>query len=57
MNLSQEELTLARDWIKECIWREDFTEEEVDELSDEEVEKGIARHFSGGIEEFKRTCV
>jgi hypothetical protein len=57
LKLSPRELKLAREWIKECSWREEYTEDEIDELSDQAVEKGVDRHFSGGVAEFKETCV
>jgi hypothetical protein len=57
--MSEKELKQAREWIKECLgtWRELETEDDVDQLTDSQVQKGIAKHFSGGIEEFKRSCL
>jgi hypothetical protein len=53
--LTPNQLLEARTWIKDCCPWSDLQEEQVDELSDEEVTAGIARHFSGGISEFKKT--
>jgi hypothetical protein len=52
--LTPKQLLLARDWIKDCCpgWC-DLDKEEVNELTDTEVTRGIRRHFSGGISEFK----
>jgi len=54
--LTQYQLLLARNWIKDCCpWREILDPEEVDDLTDAEVIAGIQKHFSGGIEGFKLT--
>ena len=44
-----------RDWISDCSWL-DLDGSEVDSLSDEEVLRGVQKHFDGGIKEFIRTC-
>ena len=54
--LSTQQLEWARDWIKDCSWREDFEPEEVDEMTDQDVIKGISKHYCGGLDEFKRSC-
>ncbi|MEH1785522.1 MAG: peptide ABC transporter substrate-binding protein [Nostoc sp.] len=51
--LTPNQLLEARNWIKDCCPWGDLQEEQVDELTDEEVTAGIARHFEGGISEFK----
>lgn len=43
-----------RDWIKDCQWQDLPDEESVDELSDEEVLKGIQTNYDGGIIDFLR---
>lgn len=53
--LTKEELRLAREWIAECVWN-DLEADEIDELSDSEILKGIRRHFAGGIAAFKESC-
>ncbi|MEH2200946.1 peptide ABC transporter substrate-binding protein [Nostoc sp.] len=53
--LTPNQLNEARNWIRDCCpWR-DLQEHQVDELTDEEVTAGIARHFPGGISEFKKS--
>ena len=51
--LTQEEIEEARRWFEDCQWLDliDF-----DDLSMEEIEKGIDKHFDGGLEQFKRNC-
>jgi hypothetical protein len=40
-----------RAWIADCAWR-DLEPEEIDDLSDATVLRGIVRHYSGGIAQF-----
>lgn len=54
-SLTTQELVYARDWIKECSWG-DLDRDDVDDLTDKQVERGISKSYSGGIEEFKRSC-
>ncbi len=52
--LTANELLWAEDWIKECLpWRDLSCPEEVGELTEQEIIRGIKRHYSGGIKEFK----
>ncbi|MBC1235658.1 peptide ABC transporter substrate-binding protein [Nostoc sp. 2RC] len=51
--LTPRQLLEARDWIKDCCpWRDLPDPECVDDLSDEEVVKGVEKHFSGGLRQF-----
>jgi hypothetical protein len=43
-----------RDWIKDCQWQDLPDEASVDELSDEEVLRGIQNNYDGGIKDFLR---
>lgn len=43
-----------RDWVKDCQWG-DIEEEDVDNMSDEELIRGVNANYSGGINEFVRT--
>jgi hypothetical protein len=47
--LTPEQLTEARGWIADCEWADDI---DVSELTDGAVERGIQRHYSGGVAEF-----
>lgn len=53
--LTTDELLAARDWIKDCLgtFRDLEDEQQVDELSDAEITRGIARNFDGGLGAFK----
>jgi hypothetical protein len=53
--LTKDELTAAREWLKECAW-DDIEMEEFDELTDAQIERGIKRHFDGGLDAFLATC-
>ena len=56
--LFEHELKEARDWIIECVdcWN-DLDAEDIEELTNNQVEKAIEKFFDGGIEEFKRCLV
>jgi hypothetical protein len=56
MILTAEELAAAREWIADCVWR-DLDADDVAELTDEEVTRGVARHYDGGLAAFRETCV
>ena len=58
LELNQSELEEARDWIKDCLgsWRDLETEEDVDDLSDSQVIKGINKNYCGGLKAFKESC-
>lgn len=47
MFLNAEQIKLAKSWIADC-----FDDVDVNELSDAQVELGIAHHFDGGISAF-----
>jgi hypothetical protein len=53
--LTQTELEAARDWLKDCVWA-NMESEDFDDVSDCAIERGVAKHYSGGVEEFKRNC-
>ena len=54
--LTADELTQAREWIADCQWP-DLDESEIAGLSDGAIQKAVARHFDGGIESFKLSCL
>lgn len=55
MKLTKKQLKIGRDWIKDCIWS-DLEQNEIDELSDFQIEKGIQRNYAGGLTSFIETC-
>lgn len=57
LELSPEELKLGRDWIKDCDWADIEDDEDVDDLTDKEVENGIKKFYDGGITSFKKDCI
>lgn len=42
----------ARDWALDCSWKEE--PEEIEEMSDDEILRGVARHYDGGLAQFTR---
>lgn len=56
--LNTEQLRLARDWIKDCLgtWRDLDDEESIDLMTDTQIIKGIARHYSRGVQAFIEAC-
>ncbi len=53
--LNTQELNAARDWIKDCL--DCFSDlectDDVDQLTDIQVMRGIKRHYNGGLDQFK----
>lgn len=45
-------ITAARDWISDCTWS-DLAPEDVAELSDEEILRGIEQNYDGGLAAFE----
>lgn len=51
ITLNAAELAEARSWIGDCEWR-DLEPEDVAELTDAEIMRGVARHYDGGLAAF-----
>lgn len=52
--LTPEELEHARDWLKECCCTfRDLDEEDVDDLTDKEIDFAVTKYYSGGVPAFK----
>lgn len=49
LGVTAAQLAEARGWISDCMWGDDV---DLDELTDAQVERGIARHYDGGITQF-----
>lgn len=47
---SGEALVAARDWAKDCSWVEN--EDEIDEMTPEQITRGVQRHYDGGYRQF-----
>ena len=47
-----EHLDAAREWASDCQWCED--EDEINELPDDAIMKGVERHYDGGWAGFIR---
>ena len=56
VKLTKYQINCARDWIKDCTWRDINDEEEIDGMSDEEIIDGIKRHYAGGLRAFISDC-
>lgn len=52
-SFTPEQILAMREWIKDCQWG-DMSEEDIDELSDEEIIRGVNKHYDGGTWEFLR---
>lgn len=48
--LTTRELAEARGWIADCGWADDVN---AWALTDAQVERGIARHYAGGLAQFR----
>lgn len=55
MRLTPSQLLEARAWLAELVFA-DMDPEEFETISDQKIERGIARHFDGGISGFILTC-
>ena len=57
--VSQAQITEARDWVCDCLggWTDLEDEDDVDELSDRDVMVGVNRSYDGGINQFLADCV
>lgn len=53
--MTRTELKAALEWLMECSWG-DMDPEDFEELTDAEIERGIKRHYCGGIEQFIKDC-
>lgn len=53
--MSEEEIKAMRAWAAECVWADSIDGDPgfLDELSDAEILNGVARHYEGGVEQFR----
>jgi hypothetical protein len=54
--LSPDEIAQAREWIADCQWP-DLEPEEIKNLTAGEIARAVQRHFDGGVESFKASCL
>jgi hypothetical protein len=57
MNLTEQELKIAREWIADCQWNDIDGEDDIDQLTPTEIARGIHKNYEGGIAGFKRSCI
>lgn len=55
MRLTPSQLREAREWLAELMFA-DTDPDEFQDMPDHKIERGIARHFDGGISGFILTC-
>jgi hypothetical protein len=48
-----EQIAAMREWVADCSWG-DMDEESLAELTDEQIIRGVNKHYDGGIREFLR---
>jgi hypothetical protein len=51
MKLTVEQLRAARGWLSDCYWS-DIDEDDIAELPATIIERGIRRHYDGGVAQF-----
>jgi hypothetical protein len=54
LTFTREEIDAMRDWIADCQWGEGEDDGWIDDLSDQQVIRGVARHYDGGTDGFRR---
>lgn len=47
-------LPQMREWVKDCVWRDVEDADDVDEMPDQHILRGIQRFYDGGINAFMR---
>ena len=55
MKLTEQELKFAREWVSDCQWTDIDCEDDIDQLSSVEIERGIQKNYEGGIAGFKES--
>ena len=54
LGITPKHIEEARDWIKDCMggWRDLESEDDVDDLTDNEILRGVQKHYNGGLAQF-----
>lgn len=45
-----------RSWVAECVWRDIIDPEDIEDLTDYEIVRGIDLNYEGGVRAFIDTC-
>jgi hypothetical protein len=48
--MSDQAMNDARNWVADCTWNED--PDDLEDLSDDQIRKGVNRHYVGGWDQF-----
>lgn len=51
------EIKAAREWVGECMWADINTDEDIDEMTDDEIVAGVDQHYDGGWRQFRSDTV
>lgn len=51
VTLDSETITAMRGWISDCTW-DDLDDDEIAELPETVIIRGVQRHYSGGVAQF-----
>lgn len=54
MLIGQMSVPQMREWVKDCVWADIGDDADVDDLTDAQILKGVARFYDGGIDAFVR---
>jgi hypothetical protein len=49
---SAADIDAMKDWILDCHWADIDDEDEIHEMSDEQILRGVNRHYVGGVHQF-----
>lgn len=53
--INEDLLTEMRGWVSDCVWA-DMDEEEIAELSRDQLLRGVEKHYVGGVRQFVIDC-
>lgn len=51
--MSKNMILQMRGWLMDCAWA-DLEPEDFEEMTDVQIVRGVERHYSGGLDQFKR---
>lgn len=50
-NATRTEIRAAREWVAECLWKED--PEDIEGYTDDQIIDGVNHHYEGGWRQFR----